>query len=83
MTIPEATGPAAAAPINLRAERRRRGKSIRRQAEEIGVSARVLDLAEKGSTPHPANQRLIAEFYGVDVVLQWPEPDADLTGVSA
>lgn len=62
-------------PVNLREERRRRGKSIRAMAAEIGVSTRVLHEAELGSTPRPENALRIATAYGVDVVVQWPEPE--------
>lgn len=63
-------------PINLRDERRRRGLSMQRAADEIGVHKRVLQEAERGSTPRPDNALKIATFFGVDVVTQWPEPDA-------
>jgi transcriptional regulator with XRE-family HTH domain len=62
--------------VNLREERRRRGKSIRAMAALIGVSPRVLGGAERGVLPQPAHQLAIAEAYGLDVVVQWPEKAA-------
>ena len=59
-------------PINLVAERLRRGKSVVAMAQEIGVADHVLRYAEKGGRPHPENTLKIANFYGVDVVTQWP-----------
>lgn len=64
-----------AAPVNLRHERRRRGKSLRGMAEEIGVTKRVLEHAEAGRTPNASNQLAIARAYGLDVIVQWPDPD--------
>lgn len=64
--------------MNLREIRRRRGKSYRAMAAEIGVTPRVLLAAEQGRTPLPANQLAIATAYGLDLVIQWPDsPDAD------
>jgi len=65
-------------PVDLRALRRQRGKSLRQMAEEIGgtVNFQILQRAERGiSTPRPENQVLIARAYGLDVLVQWPEPD--------
>lgn len=45
-------------------------------AGEIGVTTRVLQSAEQGSTPRPENQLLIARAYGFDLLEQWPEPIA-------
>lgn len=63
--------------MNLREERRRRGKSSRAMADEIGVTQRVLLAAERGATPRPENALLIATAYGFDVVAQWPEPQEE------
>jgi transcriptional regulator with XRE-family HTH domain len=61
-------------PINLRAERRRRGLSAAAAAREIGVSEDVLLYAERtGRQPQPENAYKIASFYEVDVLVQWPE----------
>lgn len=60
-------------PVNLRAERLRRGMSAAAASAEIGVSEDVLLWAERtGRRPSPANARLIASFYEFDVVEQWP-----------
>lgn len=61
-------------PVNLREVRRRRGKSLRVMAAEIGVTYRVLLSAEQGRPPLPANQLAIATAYGLDLVIQWPDP---------
>jgi hypothetical protein len=45
-------------------------------ARDIGVSPRVLQGAERGVMPKPANQLAIAEAYGLDVLVQWPEDQA-------
>lgn len=58
--------------LDLKAERLRRGKSVEKLAEQIGVSEYVLRYAEKGGRPHPGNALKIAQFYGVDVIDQWP-----------
>lgn len=42
-------------------------------AAEIGVTKKVLGDAERGVRPRPANQVAIAVFYGLDVVVQWPD----------
>lgn len=63
------------APVNLRAERRRRGQSLDQAAEESGVTKRVLQNAELGGVPRPENQEKIASYYGLDLLVQWPEPD--------
>lgn len=44
-------------------------------AKEIGVTTRVLLGAEDGRTPLPGNQKLIADYFGFDLLVQWPEPD--------
>jgi transcriptional regulator with XRE-family HTH domain len=61
------------APLNLRAERLRRGMSARAIAIEIEVSEDVLLWAERtGRRPSPENALKIAKFYGIDVLDQWP-----------
>jgi hypothetical protein len=42
-------------------------------AAEIGVTKRVLQGAERGAVPHPHNQLRIADAYGLDVLVQWPD----------
>lgn len=65
-------------PVNLRAERLRRGLSAARAAEQIGVSEDVLLWAETtGRRPNPENAHKIAVFFGVDVLVQWPLPDPE------
>lgn len=59
-------------PVNLTEERLRRGKSVAKMAEEIGVSEHVLRYAEKGGRPLPDSALKIADHYGVDVIVQWP-----------
>ena len=44
-------------------------------AAEIGVSDRVLERAEAGGTPSPANQEKLSRFFEFDALEQWPEPD--------
>jgi len=58
---------------NLREKRLLRGRSIRAMAAEIGVTPRVLQGAEGGVTPRPANALKIAQAYGLDVLAQWPD----------
>jgi predicted transcriptional regulator len=59
-------------PINLTVERLRRGKSIPQAATEAGVPEHVLRYAEKGGRPQPENALKIADYFGVDVIVQWP-----------
>lgn len=68
MTCPDAR------PITafLLEERLNAGKSRARLAKEIGVSERVLRLAEIGVTPRPANALKIATYYDRTVVDMWP-----------
>lgn len=69
-------------PVNLREERRRRGKSLRAMAEIIkaetgtNITRKVLVEAEMGSRPRPENQLALATFYKFDLLEQWPEPAA-------
>ncbi len=56
----------------LQEERLNAGKSRAALAREIGVSERVLRLAEIGVTPRPANALKIADYYGRTVVDMWP-----------
>lgn len=63
------------APVDLRAERRNRGKSLAALAAEIGVTKRVLAGAESGSQPHPDNALKIATFFDRTVTEQWPTSD--------
>lgn len=60
------------APINLRVERLRRGKSVAQAAKDIGVAEHVLRYAEGGGRPVPENALKIADYYEVDVIVQWP-----------
>lgn len=69
-----------ASPVNLRHRRRRSGRSIRQMAAEVGVSEQCLRTAEAGGTPMPENQMRIAEAYGLDVVVQWPDPIDECDG---
>ena len=59
-------------PVDLRAERHRRGLSATQAAKEIGVSLDVILHAEKGGRPQPKNALKIAKYYGLDVLTQWP-----------
>lgn len=61
--------------INLREERLRRGLSAKALAAQIDVSEDVLLYAERGGRPQPANARRIADYFGIDVLAQWPLPD--------
>lgn len=70
---------APAAPVDLRAERLRRGLSAKAAAEAIGepVNEDSLLWAERTRRrPSPANAAAIATFYGLDVMVQWPLDDA-------
>lgn len=51
----------------LVAARLNRGLSQRAAAEEIGVNRGVLERAEAGKKIHPANAKLIADFYEIAV----------------
>lgn len=62
-------------PVDLRAERLRRGLSARAAAEQIGegVTEDVVLWAERtGRRPSPANAVTIAKFFGLDSMVQWP-----------
>jgi transcriptional regulator with XRE-family HTH domain len=63
-------------PLNLKVERLRRGKSIAAMACDIGVSEHVLRYAEKGGRPLPESALKIADYFGVDVLVQWPLEEA-------
>lgn len=64
-------------PLNLRAERLRRGLSAAALARELGISADVVLYAERDPNrrPAPENALKIATFFGVDVLDQWPLED--------
>jgi transcriptional regulator with XRE-family HTH domain len=63
--------------IDLRAERINRGKSQREMADACGVTRRVIQRAERGSRPDPANALKIAQFLQRQVTDIWPLPDGD------
>lgn len=56
----------------LAEERLNAGKSRAALAKEIGVSERVLRLAELGVTPRPSNALKIASYFDRTVVDMWP-----------
>jgi transcriptional regulator with XRE-family HTH domain len=57
----------------LIAARRNRGLSQRAAAERIGVNRGVYERAERGLGVRPANQLLIAQFFGFQRVTDiWP-----------
>lgn len=58
--------------FDLRRERLNLGLSRAKLAEKIGVTERVLILAETGSTPRPENARKIADYFGFRVTDLWP-----------
>lgn len=59
--------------VKLREERLNRGLSLTAAAEKIEVPLNVLARAESGEgRPHPANAKLIADFYGYKVTDIWP-----------
>lgn len=58
--------------FDLRRERLNQGLSRAKLAKRIGVTERVLILAETGSTPRPENARKIANFFGFQVTDLWP-----------
>jgi lambda repressor-like predicted transcriptional regulator len=59
--------------VDLRAERRNRGKSVAGFAEEIGVPYHVLRDAEKGTVPRGDNAVRIAAYFDTTVTEMWPE----------
>lgn len=67
-------------PINLREARLRLGLSARVAAQRIGesVTEDVLLWAERTKRrPSPSNAVAIANFYGFDVIVQWPLDETD------
>lgn len=58
--------------MNLEVERLNRGLSLRQAAKRIGIDRRTLERAERGDGVHPGSAKLIADFYGVQVVDIWP-----------
>lgn len=58
--------------FDLRVERLNRGLSRARLAEQIGVTERVIGLAERGARPRPANAFKIAAYFGRTVTELWP-----------
>lgn len=63
-------------PLNLIAERKRRGLGIVEAAREIGISYNSLKLAEAGVEPRSDVAQKIATFYGTNVLAQWPVESA-------
>lgn len=63
-------------PIDIRVERLRRGLSRAKLAETIGVSEDVIRGAEEGRRPRPDHAVKIADFFNIDVLVQWPIEDA-------
>lgn len=61
-------------PVSLREVRRRKGLLLKDAAEQAGVSVKVLRAAEKGTRPMDDNAAKLAALYGLDPLVQWPEP---------
>lgn len=60
--------------VDLRAERRLRGKLLREVAEEVGISVAMLSLLETSDRrPSPPVALRVAEFYGKKIVDIWPD----------
>lgn len=60
-------------PINLKAERLNRGLSLPAAAEAMDIPMNIIARAEAGDgRPHPANAKVIADFYGYRVTDIWP-----------
>lgn len=60
-------------PVNIKAERLRRGLSQEGLAIAVGISVDVIRTAEKGGRPRrPEHAVAIADFFGIDVLQQWP-----------
>lgn len=62
--------------VDLRSERLNRGLTVAQMAERAGVTKRVLQNAERGTTPHPANALKIATFLERQVTDIWPVHEA-------
>jgi lambda repressor-like predicted transcriptional regulator len=63
--------------VNLEAELRNRGLSIRKAAIQIGISRTTLEKALGGGSLHPETAKRIADFVEVKVTDIWPvdEPE--------
>ena len=60
--------------VDLRAERRLRGKLLREVAEEIGISVPMMSVIENGHRrPSPPVALKIATLYGKKIVDIWPD----------
>jgi len=58
--------------LSLQERRANEGQTRAEQARAIGVSERVLRLAEHGVEPRPANKLPIATYLGCKVTDIWP-----------
>lgn len=64
--------------VDIKSWRLRRGLSQEKLAEKITdesgvkISVDVVRGAEEGRRPQPANAVVLAKFFGVDVLTQWP-----------
>lgn len=59
--------------VNLKAERLNRGLSLPAASEAMDIPMNVIHRAESGDgRPHPANAKVIADFYGYKVTDIWP-----------
>lgn len=63
--------------VDLRTERRNRGRSVAEFAEDIGVPYHVLRDAEKGTVPRGENAVRIAAFFDETVASMWPDPQEE------
>lgn len=61
--------------MNIEVERLNLGLSVPDAAVAIGVARGTLVKAERGEMPHPAQAKLIADFFGVKVTDIWPVAD--------
>jgi hypothetical protein len=49
--------------------------TLQAMADAMGITKQILLRAEAGGVPRVSNQAAIARVYGLDVVVQWPDPD--------
>lgn len=63
-------------PLNLKSARLDRGLTAKDCAAEIGIPDYVLRYAEEGGRPRPAAAKLIADYFGTTVTVQWPIEEA-------
>lgn len=62
--------------MNITAERLNRGLTLSGAAAEIGVHRATLASVEAGGSVHPANAKLIADYFGCKVTDLMPIADA-------